>query len=182
MPASSPSTATCNSSLVDRGDFVDSDHECDIEAESEDSMQYLINYFYPICIGDLFNQRYQIIHKLGRGGFSTVWLAHDREGGQDVALKILKSSAEEYEVHLKVSQRVRDRSRLVLCQNTFQLSRMDDDIEHTYTVLVLPLRGPSLKTLQQGPQRPLAQRMSAAKQLLQAVRSLHDAGLVHRGM
>lgn len=181
MPASSPSTVTHDPVLDDRGDFVDSDYETDIEDESEDSFQYLLGHFYPVCIGDLLKERYQVIHKLGRGGFSTVWLAHDQESGQDVALKILSSSAEEYKQHSKISQRVRDRSRLVLCLDKFQLSRRTKDVEHRYNVLVLPLRGPSLKALQQGTKIPLARRMSAAKQLLQAVLSIHDAGLVHRG-
>jgi serine/threonine-protein kinase SRPK3 len=34
--------------------------------------------FHPICLGDTLNQRrYQVCHKLGWGGFSTVWLAKD---------------------------------------------------------------------------------------------------------
>lgn len=168
---------------LDLGDFVDSDHEVDIEDESEDTLQYLIGYFYPICIGDLLKQRYQVIHKLGRGGFSTVWLAHDLEAEQDVALKVLCSAGHsmEYETHQHIARSVQDCSRLVLCQDQFVLSRMDDGVEYRHTVLVLPLRGPSLFTFHIETKRPLTCRMSAAKQLLQAVSSLHDAGLVHRG-
>ena len=34
--------------------------------------------YHPVCLGDTFNEkRYTIIHKLGWGGFSTVWLARD---------------------------------------------------------------------------------------------------------
>ncbi len=33
--------------------------------------------------------RYQLIHPLGQGGFATVWLAEDRRGGMQVAIKVL---------------------------------------------------------------------------------------------
>lgn len=35
---------------------------------------------HPVSLGDTFKDgRYKIVHKLGWGGFSTVWLARDRE-------------------------------------------------------------------------------------------------------
>lgn len=35
--------------------------------------------FHPVKLGDTFNNgRYKIYHKLGWGGFSTVWLARDQ--------------------------------------------------------------------------------------------------------
>lgn len=36
--------------------------------------------YHPVTLGDKFNAgRYAVFHKLGWGGFSTVWLAFDRE-------------------------------------------------------------------------------------------------------
>lgn len=36
--------------------------------------------YHPVSLGDTFKDgRYEIHHKLGWGGFSTVWLAHDKE-------------------------------------------------------------------------------------------------------
>lgn len=174
----------------DLGDYVDnSDDEIDIEDESEDPQQYLSGYYYPVFIGDVLNQRYQVVHKLGRGGFSTVWLAYDRESGKDVALKILASAAlvsaaKEYEIHLTLSQRLQDHSRLILCQDHFVLSRVDaeDDTKHDHHVLVLPLQGPNIMTLQQDLKGPLPSHKEVAKQLLQAIASLHKASFVHRGM
>jgi serine/threonine-protein kinase SRPK3 len=51
--------------------------------------------FHPVSIGDIYaNGRYKILHKLGYGGSSTVWLARDlrpQPGDLDtlVALKVL---------------------------------------------------------------------------------------------
>ena len=34
--------------------------------------------FHPVCLNDTFkNGRYKVRHKLGWGGYSTVWLAKD---------------------------------------------------------------------------------------------------------
>jgi hypothetical protein len=34
--------------------------------------------FHPVCLGDTFKDgRYKVHHKLGWGGFSTVWLVWD---------------------------------------------------------------------------------------------------------
>ncbi|KAL2170782.1 hypothetical protein VTG60DRAFT_4437 [Thermothelomyces hinnuleus] len=58
----------------------------------------------PIHLGDKLNDdentkepRYEVIHKLGSGGFSTIWLAHDLiNGGYYVALKIVCASQSSY--------------------------------------------------------------------------------------
>lgn len=142
-------------------------------------------YYDPVRIGELLNQRYQVVHKLGRGGFSTVWLAFDRERGVHVALKIvnlaLGSAAKEYDTHSKIVKKVQDSSRLVMCQEHFLVRRMNRATKHEYDVLVLPLRGPNILTLQRDLKQPLPSHMAVAKQLLQAVASLHKANLVHRG-
>ncbi|KAH6960050.1 hypothetical protein BKA56DRAFT_454470, partial [Ilyonectria sp. MPI-CAGE-AT-0026] len=70
------------------GDFVDSDGEGDIEEVSEPSGRYEEGLYYPVCIGEVLLSRYCIQHKLGHGGFSTVWMAHGLLSKKDVALKI----------------------------------------------------------------------------------------------
>lgn len=44
--------------------------------------------YCPVMIGDILNKRYQIIDKLGYGGYSTVWLALDIRRKRYAALKI----------------------------------------------------------------------------------------------
>ena len=38
---------------------------------------YQTGGYHPVTIGDTFGGQYKIIHKLGFGGFATVWLARD---------------------------------------------------------------------------------------------------------
>lgn len=55
----------------------------------EFSASYQEEGLHPVCIGDqLADGRYTIFHKLGRGNFSTVWLAHDEKMNCNVAMKI----------------------------------------------------------------------------------------------
>lgn len=55
----------------------------------EDVELYRPGGFHPVHLGDtLSDGRYWIIHKLGFGGFSTVWLAREESQNRYVALKI----------------------------------------------------------------------------------------------
>lgn len=44
--------------------------------------------YYPVMIGDVLHNRYQIVDKLGFGGYSTVWLAQDKHWEEYVAVKV----------------------------------------------------------------------------------------------
>lgn len=46
----------------------------------------------------LHHDRYQIVHKLGHGTFSTAWLALDQNSSTYVAVKVGTSDADKYEV------------------------------------------------------------------------------------
>ncbi|KAJ6444327.1 DNA polymerase epsilon subunit C [Purpureocillium lavendulum] len=67
--------------------------------ESLDTLENLNDYcpggFHPVHLRDELGpgKRYVILHKLGRGGFATVWLCRDTVGGQYVAVKILRADA-----------------------------------------------------------------------------------------
>lgn len=48
--------------------------------------------YHPVKIGDVFNNRYTVISKLGWGHFSTVWLCEDSQTKTRVAIKIIRSA------------------------------------------------------------------------------------------
>lgn len=53
-----------------------SQRTCSIDAEPLN--RYRVGGYHPITLGDLFNDgRYKVLHKLGWGGYSTVWAATD---------------------------------------------------------------------------------------------------------
>ena len=168
-----------DSTGYDCGDFVDSDDEYDVEERAEPPERYAFGRLYcPIRIGQVLVQTYRIEHKLGHGGFSTVWMAHDINKNRDVALKIMIPGEEaEYELSMQneIMRTVQDTSGLLTYKDTFLIRGYYGN----HRVLVFPVRGPSL----QSPllEMPLTARMSAARQLLTALKCLHDGGIVHRG-
>jgi serine/threonine-protein kinase SRPK3 len=45
--------------------------------EEEKKQNYDPKQFYPVKLGEIFHDRYQIVVKVGFGGHSTVWLARN---------------------------------------------------------------------------------------------------------
>lgn len=170
---------------LDRGYFATTEREeDDVDEYAEPAYKYApeesFHVFYPICIGEVLNERYRVDHKLGHGGFSTVWMAYDLQTGRDVALKVMASGdSGQHESYMQdeILQSVQDTSRLVTCLATFSL--LGSNTSHQ--VLVLPLMGPHLNSFHVLKKYSMPTRMSAARQLLEALESLHKGGIVHRG-
>ncbi|KXJ88091.1 kinase-like domain-containing protein [Microdochium bolleyi] len=58
------------------------------KVEEETLPQYLAQRYYPVRIGEVFVNRYQVVGKLGYGITSTAWLARDLSQRRHVALKV----------------------------------------------------------------------------------------------
>ncbi|EGC43951.1 protein kinase [Histoplasma capsulatum var. duboisii H88] len=135
---------------ADFGDEVKTEEEqSDVEAIAEPWEKYDLNgtphVFYPLCLGEVLDERYLVEHKIGFGGFSTVWMAHDLKTKTDVALKIFSLGEwGEHETHMQneILQNVQDTSNLVTCSASFLLPAGSSKSHHR--VLVLPLVGPSI--------------------------------------
>ncbi|KAF6792653.1 serine/threonine-protein kinase SRPK3 [Colletotrichum sojae] len=60
--------------------------QCNVEEEL--TPHYKESDYYPVLIGQVLRDRYQIVGKLGYGRFGTVWLARDLEKRRHVSLKL----------------------------------------------------------------------------------------------
>lgn len=50
--------------------------------------------YHRVTVGEKFKDgRYTVLHKLGWGHFSTVWMVQDKQTGQQAAMKVVKSAA-----------------------------------------------------------------------------------------
>lgn len=69
----------------------------------EDLETYHPGGYHPTHIGDRYQEgRYEIIHKLGFGAYSTTWLAKDHQNNRLVALKIIVASASRESIEAKI--------------------------------------------------------------------------------
>jgi hypothetical protein len=89
-------------------DEENSDKNNSDNEEQEEIDDYCKGGYHPVRIGDLCNNRYHVLRKLGWGHFSTVWLCWDFIGIRFVALKIVKS-ANHY------TEAANDEIKLLLC-------------------------------------------------------------------
>jgi hypothetical protein len=83
---------------VDEQDEVWSNDELRYEYPESDDVEKVELYcpggYHPVSLGDtLKGPQYEIIHKLGYGGFATVWLARDNKEERYVAIKIVRADA-----------------------------------------------------------------------------------------
>lgn len=110
--------------------------------ECEDIRKYVPGGFHPVDIGDEIAQ-YTVLHKLGSGGFATVWLVQSSEDSRYYGLKILcadvsdvKSSEQEVMEHLGLH----DHLSVIKLHSSFKITGPNG----VHTCLVLPVCGPSL--------------------------------------
>jgi hypothetical protein len=165
----------------------------------EEIEEYQPGGYHPISIGDTFDQgRYRILHKLGFGGSSTVWLARDQREGKDrgriATLKAMRadiSSQSPGEIpELAISQTL-IQSLPPSHSADFQL------VDHHFLVqgpngshrfLIYPLAGPSILAMSDSPGRVAGSRRlradlarKVAKQTATTLHHMHSAGVVHGG-
>lgn len=104
-------------------------------------------------------------------------MANDLHDKRDVALKVMSLGdwgENEYRMQNEILQNVQDTSHLVMYLGTFLIPGNE------HRVLVFPLMGPCISPIELK-KIPMASRMSAARQLLETLEHLHQAGIVHRG-
>ena len=159
----------------------------------EDVECYRQGGFHPISIGDCFAQgRYRVLHKLGSGGSSTVWLARDQGGtgqGSLVTLKAMRADASNIRAPaLTISEFLR--AARPSCTG---IQTVDDHFfvqgpNGSHLFLVSPFAGPSVLAMSDSPGRVAGSRRlradlarKVAKQIATTVQCMHQAGVVHGG-
>lgn len=165
---------------------------------SLDNIEHIENYriggFHPVHLDDtLADNRYHILHKLGYGGFSTVWLARDRARDQLVSLKILtaEASSRPYCPDIEILQALEKspldhpgRQHILFPLDHFTLQGPNG----SHLCLVSQVAGPSIEDLSYCPGHVAGYRRLRsdiarlfARQMAQVVGFLHAVGVVHGG-
>ncbi|KAI9670219.1 MAG: hypothetical protein M1831_006433 [Alyxoria varia] len=155
---------------------------CDIDAEPLE--RYRPGGYHPVHIGDKFkNGRYRVAHKLGWGGYSTVWLAHDAETSRLVALKFLVAETstitQESSILRQISTEThqhRGKEHLGKLLDQFDF----DGPNGTHKCLSLEVEGPSVQALVQRyplQRLPGALAWTISKQICLALDFLHSVSI-----
>lgn len=63
----------------------------DTKFEEERLPGYKAEEYYPVCLGEVFQSKYQVLAKLGYGTASTVWLCRDLQLSTSIFLADLGS-------------------------------------------------------------------------------------------
>ncbi|CAD5124939.1 DgyrCDS13183 [Dimorphilus gyrociliatus] len=151
--------------------------------EQEDRKDYCVGGYHPVKLGDLFQQRYHVVRKLGWGHFSTVWLCWDLTSRRFVALKVVKSAQHYTETamdEIKLLKCVRDtdpsdpyRDRTVQLLDDFKVS----GVNGTHVCMVFEVLGHNLlKLIVKSQYRgiPLPNVKKIIGQVLQSLHYLHE--------
>lgn len=164
-------------------DFAFQYHPID---EVERLEKYHIGGYHPITIGDtLKDGRYQIVDKLGYGGYSTIWIARDRDAPRRyVAVKVCISdstiTSQENEINQRLLHSDDDRASMIFpILDEFVL----DGPNGQHPCIVTPPARMSIAAAKSATNGynifPLPTARSIAAQLAQVVAFCHEQGVVH---
>ncbi|KAJ5374529.1 hypothetical protein N7517_006535 [Penicillium concentricum] len=152
----------------------------------ESSERYSAGGYHPVAIGDRFQDRYRVVHKLGHGGYSTIWLTKDEQSDRYVAVKVCTadSNSPEFEIISKLSSSQRSlstnlgRSMITSASDRFNIKGPNG--KHSCHVMN-PART-SLSEAKEGSYNRRFQLETAralAAQLVIAVDYVHSQGIIH---
>ncbi|KAF2794050.1 kinase-like protein [Melanomma pulvis-pyrius CBS 109.77] len=134
--------------------------------------------YHPVNLNDVIGSRYKIIHKLGNGGFATIWLAKVLDEDRYVALKILMASVsasdEELPTLNKLQSQGANHPNIVHLQDFFTIEGPNG----SHKCLVLDVVGPSLRQLRKH-FFSNAMICNYIRQLAEGVTYMHSMGVCH---
>src|SRR4051812_15893462 len=131
-------------------------------------------------INTLFDGRYRVLRRLGRGGMADVYLAEDEQLGRRVAIKILNERHAADEQFVERFRREATNAAGLSHPNIVSIYDRGE-AEGTYYIAMEYLEGSTLKEIvtQRGP-LPIAEAIGFTRDLLDALKFAHRKGVVHR--
>ncbi|KAL2044425.1 hypothetical protein N7G274_003130 [Stereocaulon virgatum] len=157
---------------------------CEVDAEPLE--RYRKGGYHPTHLGDIFKDgRYKIIHKLGWGGYATVWLARDFLLSRHVAIKILVSELWHDSHEVRILEHLLHgpashpgKKRIIQLLDRFE----HEGPNGTHPCLVFEPLGPSVVSeaeLYTSNRLPGKVAWEASRQTIQALAYIHASGIAH---
>lgn len=158
------------------------------QEDVEDLEGYHVGGYHPVHLHDEYSdRRYKIVHKLGFGAYSTVWLAKDQHEDRYVALKIVvaeasKSSSESRILRLLGNSQPKDAGRSYVSP-IFDEFCIDGPNGRHLCLVSEPARC-SVATSKEASTNwmfPMGVARAVAAQAVLGLRDIHSCGVVHGG-
>ncbi|KAG7399330.1 SRSF protein kinase 2 [Phytophthora boehmeriae] len=185
-PLSGSSSQQYSSEGEEEEDYEEDEYSSESEEEGESS--YKPGGYHRVQVGEVYNNRFEVVQKLGWGHFSTVWKCLDRQTGDMVAMKVQKS-ARHY------TEAAKDEIELLECtvnaaqteltpkeQEEIKVVRLVDSFEHkgpngVHVCMVFEMMGDNLLTLikyynYRGVPMRLVQRLT--RDMMEGLAFLHE--------
>ncbi len=151
----------------------------------ESSSEYRQGGFHPIILGDYIGseKRLRVVHKLGHGGFATVWLCRDTHEEQWKAVKVMSANVSTEDcTELRAvkffaneSQEALDAGHIVLPSEHFWINGPNG----RHLCLVLPVLGASISQAWATNCNNQEWRKKVSVQLIEAMAFMHSVGVCH---
>ncbi|KAI0474833.1 kinase-like protein [Xylaria cf. heliscus] len=143
---------------------------------------------HPVHLGDILNGRYEVVHKLGSGGFGLVWLCHDIITSKWRAVKIMTAEHSTEGREEKIYRHLLKKSCLKQLRRNHLLIPLErfwvTGPNGRHYCIVLPVLGPTASNWQMevtidnnGHITDDVKKVCA--QVVQAVHFLHQSGVCH---
>ncbi|KAL8916565.1 MAG: hypothetical protein Q9208_008436 [Pyrenodesmia sp. 3 TL-2023] len=152
----------------------------------ENLERYHYGGYHPVQIGDQYSEgRYRIVHKLGFGSYSTVWLARDSKSNRYVALKIVIAEASEASTESNVLRHLNNFTKAQPTAKRFLTSLLDefyiDGPNGRHLCLVTePARDSVGSSKEDHPWVfPIRISRAIAAQAVLGLQTIHSSGIVH---
>ncbi|KAI1863716.1 hypothetical protein JX265_003853 [Neoarthrinium moseri] len=156
----------------------------------EDMAKYNKGGFHPVHLGDVLDDRFQVVHKLGSGGFGTVWLCRDQKFDKWRAVKIIAASQSDQAGDLKVIQHLRSVATLEDLEQNYIATPLEEfwleGPNGRHLCFIMPIMGCAVSTwrskLDDGDEATSPWIKAACRQITKGVRFLHEKGVCHNDL
>ncbi|OTA82972.1 hypothetical protein M434DRAFT_47944, partial [Hypoxylon sp. CO27-5] len=153
----------------------------------EDVQMYNLGGHHPVHLDDILDGRFEVVHKLGNGGFGIVWLCRDITLGKWRAVKIMTADYSSRGVEEKIFDHLRsqftttdlDKHHITVPLEQFWLEGPNG----RHLCLVMPILGMDISnwrlTLRSVHEQMVTDTKRICRQAIEALRFLHEQGICH---
>ncbi|GAW11387.1 hypothetical protein ANO14919_007310 [Xylariales sp. No.14919] len=153
----------------------------------EDVQLYRKGGHHPVHLGDVLNDRFEVVHKLGSGGFGLVWLCYDTLHGKWRAIKVMTANHSKKGREKKIYTHLQQQASLERLTEAHLVVPLEEfwieGPNGSHLCLVLPVLGASIDKWRLGLDPHDTKTVTDMKkfcfQVTEAVRFLHKSGICH---